>query len=295
MGTTSSTKDAVKRRFSEVASDWADSYAHPDGDALHVKNLMTRLRFVVQAVEGHLPRGAKILDVGCGPGGMAAKLIELGYEVWGVDIAENMIRHAQERCGAERFRVGDIEQIPFPDNTFDGVVCLGVIEYLDADASALGEIERVLKPDGTAVITTPSATCPLYRMDRIGVVAQPLYDFLRYRLRGKPVPARPPQGFGRKYHRDSWFRLLRSAGLEPNEWLCYGWGWHVSSVGIVIGILSRLTERAGNAIGRLLGRARAHRIGDRLARSRVFNWMAFEQLVRVRAVKYNGAAHGKGH
>src|SRR5688572_19255154 len=118
-----SSKETVKRSFSERASEWAASYADPELQSLNLKNLMARQRFAVQMVETSLPRGSKILDIGCGPGEMAAKLIERGYEVWGVDIAEPMVRYASERCGANRFRVGDIEQIPFPDRTFDGAVC----------------------------------------------------------------------------------------------------------------------------------------------------------------------------
>jgi ubiquinone/menaquinone biosynthesis C-methylase UbiE len=285
MTATPSSKDVLRKRFSEVASDWAASYADPDVGALHVKNLMARQRFVIEMVEARVPRGAKLLDVGCGPGETAAKLMQRGYEVWGVDIAQPMIRHAQERCGAERFRVGDIEQIPFPDSTFEGVLCLGVIEYLDADGAALREIARVLKPGGTAVIATPSATCPLYQMDRVGVVVQPLYDFLKYRLRGRPWPVRPPQGFGRKYRRASWFSQLRSVGLEPNGWLCYGWGWHVSSVGTLVEFLARIVERLGRLFERVLGRSTLQRIGGRVARSRMLNWMAFEQLVRVHSLK----------
>src|SRR5687768_17412550 len=111
-----SSKDSVKRTFGERASEWAACYC--DGEP-RTQNLMARQRFALQMVEAGLPYGSKILDAGCGPGGMAAKLMQRGYEVWGLDIAEPMIRHARERCGTDRFRVGDIERIPFPDNTFD--------------------------------------------------------------------------------------------------------------------------------------------------------------------------------
>src|SRR5260370_25436688 len=78
-----------------------------------------------------------------------------------------MARYARARCGSNRFRVGDMERLPFPDDTFDAVVCLGVIEYLAADDRALREIWRVLRPGGTAVISTPSAISPLHHLDRL--------------------------------------------------------------------------------------------------------------------------------
>jgi ubiquinone/menaquinone biosynthesis C-methylase UbiE len=283
-----SSKDSVKRSFGERASEWATCYSGREPRTLSVKTLMARQRFALQIVEAALPYGSKILDAGCGPGEMAAKLMQRGYEVWGLDIAEAMVRRARERCGVNRFRVGDIERIPFPDNTFDGVVCLGVLEYLDTDAKALREIERVLKPGGMAVVSTPNAICPLYQMDRIIAAAESLYAFAKHRLRGKPVPARPAN-FGvdrrHKYHRGSWLRLLRSVCLEPEERLCYGWGWYNSRVGTFVELLSWSAERFGRILERFLGRTLLHRAGDALARRRALNWVAYEQLVRLRAAK----------
>lgn len=248
---------------------------------------MTRQRFVVQLVEAGLPRGSKILDVGCGPGEIAAKLMQHGYEVWGLDIAEPMIRHACERCGTSHFRVGDIEHIPFQDGTFDGVVCVGVLEYLDADGGALREIERVLKPGGRAVLSTPNALCPWHHMDRAVAAAEALYGFAKYRLRGRPAPtATATTGVEhRTYRRGSWLRLLHSRGLEPEECVCYGWGWYNSRLGTLAEQLSRSVQRLRAILERLLGRALVHRVGDRLARTRPFSWLAYEQLVRLRVAK----------
>jgi SAM-dependent methyltransferase len=283
-----SSKHSVKRTFGERAGEWASSYADREPRTLSVKTLMARQRFALQAVEASLPYGSKILDAGCGPGEMAAMLMQRGYEVWGIDIAEPMVRHARERSSANRFRVGDIERIPFPDSTFDGVVCLGVLEYLDSDAKALTEIGRVLKPGGKAVVSTPNALCPLYQVDRVIAAAESLFAFAKYRLRGKPMPARPVNfGVDRRnmYHRGSWLRLLRSVSLEPEERLCYGWGWYYSRVGSFVELLSWSAERLRRILERFFGRTLLHRAGDSLARSRVFNWVAYEQLVRLRAAK----------
>ena len=143
----------------------------------------------------------------------------------------------------------------------------------------------MLVPGGSALIATPSAACPLYHIDRIALAAQPLYDFVKYRLRGRHAPERPLQGYGRKYRRAPWLRSLRAKGLEPNAWLCYGWGWHNTRVGAAVDHLSRGLDKIGRTLARILGRGRLDHVGDTLARSRFVNWMAFEQLVRVRAAK----------
>jgi ubiquinone/menaquinone biosynthesis C-methylase UbiE len=285
-----STKEAVTTAFSERANEWAANYAHAVPPDLSMKNLRTRQRFALELIEAALPRGSRILDAGCGPGEMAAKLMMAGYEVWGVDVAGPMIEHARRLCGTERFQVADIERIPFPDHSFDGVVCLGVIEYLDSDTAALREIRRVLKPGGTAVLSTPSAICPLYRIDRMLSRLTPaidlLSDVLRYRLRRRPVPVRlrvPPLGH-RTYHRHRWLRRLRSEGLHSVEWLCYGWGWYTTRLGVLIEGLSHKAAQLRQVVERHGGSALLHSAGSALSRNVVVNWVGYEQLVRLRAV-----------
>lgn len=286
-----SSKARVKSVFGERATEWAASYDDPEPRSLPAQNLISRRRLALEIVQAAVPRRSVILDAGAGTGDMAAQLMECGHEVWGLDIAEPMIRHARTRTGSDRFWVGDLEQIPFRDNMFDAVVCLGVIEYLDSDQQALREMWRVLKPGGTAVIATPSATCPLQVIDRalLGLMAaaRPAYHFMKYRLRGKPAPFRQPPTVvaNRKYHRGKWLRLLRSLGLQPEEWICHGWGWYMSPLGFLAQSLSQKENVFRRGIERLFGRAALSRAGDRFVRSRALNWLASEQIVRVRAIK----------
>jgi ubiquinone/menaquinone biosynthesis C-methylase UbiE len=284
-------KQQVKNVFGERAGDFADCYADPEPQSLPARNLLSRRQHALEMVQAAVPRPSMILDAGCGTGDIAAQLMECGHEVWGVDIAEPMIRLARERCGSDRFRVGDLEQMPFEDNMFDAVVCLGVIEYLDSDEQALREMWRVLKPGGTAVIATPNAISPLQLLDRallvLMPVAAPLYDFMKYRLRGKPMPLRQSPGvvLNRKYHRRSWLRLLRSLGLQPEEWICHGWGWYMSPLGRLTTFLSKKEKVFRRGFERFFGRASASRASDRFVRSPALNWLASEQIVRVRAIK----------
>lgn len=287
-----SSKQRVKSLFSERAAEWAAVYSAHQERPLEAKNLNARLRLAQEMLEAEVPPAAKVLDVGCGPGEMAARLTGRGYEVWGLDIAEPMIRYARARCGADRFRVGDAENIPFADNTFDAVICLAVVEYLDADERALREIRRVLKPGGRAVVCTANAVCPLYRMDRVLVrleaAARPLYYLVKYRLRGRraPIPSPPLKIAFRRHYRGRWMRYLRSVGLEPEEFICHGWGWYRSQlIGWLVSFLSLQGEVLRLGLERFLGEAASRRIRARFVRNRAFNWLAYEQLVRVRAVK----------
>ena len=259
-----SSTERLKDFFNEQVVEWRAFYSPLAPRTLTAQCLISRQRFALQMVEASVPHGSKILDVGCGTGEMAAELMRRGYDVWGLDIAEARIRSVHERFGADRFRVGDIEHIEFPDNTFDAVVCLGVMEYLDRDEPALQEVWRVLKPGGKAVISTLSAICPFHYMDRVLVVlVRPLYRFVKYRMHGRQLPGPEPRS--RKYFRGRWLRLLRSVRLEPEDWLCHCWGCYT--------------------LPRFFGQAYLGRASDWFARNRALNWLGSHQLVRVRAVK----------
>jgi ubiquinone/menaquinone biosynthesis C-methylase UbiE len=274
-----SSKEGVKSYFDGRATEWAGWYSDTKSRTLEAQNLLSRQRLALEMVEaaGRMP--SKILDVGCGTGELTTKLMGRGYTVWGLDISEAMISHARDRWGTDRFQVGDTEHIPFRNNMFDVAVCLGVIEYQDNDEQTLREIWRVLKPGGRAVISTPSAVSPLYHMDRAVVRLEAL------RGRRAPVNQASSEVVSRRYYRRTWLRQLRSVGLEPEEWICHGWGWYTSRLGDWVMFLSRQGEISRRALERLFGRALVGRASDGFVRNRALNWLASEQLVRVRAVK----------
>ncbi|HLB45565.1 MAG TPA: methyltransferase domain-containing protein [Anaerolineales bacterium] len=108
-----------------------------------------------------LKHGESILDVGCGTGGVTipAKLrVGKTGEVAGIDPAPEMIALARQkasRAGLEiDFRVGVIESLPFPDETFDAVTSSLMMHHLPEhlQVKGLAEIRRVLKPGGRILI-----------------------------------------------------------------------------------------------------------------------------------------------
>ena len=100
---------------------------------------------------------AAFLDAGCGDGRYIAALAgELPDRRAGVDISERILETARQRVTAD-FRQGNLEAIPFADGEFDLVLCSQAIEHvLDADA-AVAELARVLRPDGTLIISTDNS------------------------------------------------------------------------------------------------------------------------------------------
>lgn len=132
--------------------------------------LWMRHRYILDMFDAD---GKNVLDIGCGPGEMLVDLLKRGCTVSGTDISEAMIGLARTNTGpqpggaAVDLRVGDIEAMTYPAASFDAVVCAGVIEYLDGDSKALAELNRVLKPGGTLLISVRNKACPARAIDLV--------------------------------------------------------------------------------------------------------------------------------
>jgi ubiquinone/menaquinone biosynthesis C-methylase UbiE len=135
---------------------WNDLYRDTDNPFNH--NMAIRRDRVVQFVAGHCKPTDKILDLGCGAGVVSEKLIEAGYTVCAVDRSQDMLEHTRKRLSRlpqERYELkqGTCESVPYPDNYFDTILCVGVFGYIDDVVGALLEIRRVLRPGGTVLIS----------------------------------------------------------------------------------------------------------------------------------------------
>ena len=105
------------------------------------------------------PDGARVLEVGCGPGHLSIRLAhEYGLDVTGLDLDPAMIERARanaDRAGNERlpsFVVGDVASLPFPDESFDLVVSTMSMHHWANPTAGLAEIDRVLRPGGRALV-----------------------------------------------------------------------------------------------------------------------------------------------
>lgn len=101
--------------------------------------------------------GKKLLDIACGIGLVLKAGEEAGLKTYGLDISDEAIKRAKAVSPGSELVVGDGEDLPWPDGSFDHVTSLGSLEhYLDPE-KGVREISRVMSADGTAVIMLPNS------------------------------------------------------------------------------------------------------------------------------------------
>ncbi|HLW95864.1 MAG TPA: class I SAM-dependent methyltransferase [Solirubrobacteraceae bacterium] len=114
-----------------------------------------RRRIIDELISGlKLGSGAQILDAGCGSGRNMIDLAELGT-VTGVEISDASVERARQRDVGEVLQCS-LTDLPLPSDAFDVAVCLDVIEHVEDEQGALGEMLRVVRPGGSLVITVPA-------------------------------------------------------------------------------------------------------------------------------------------
>jgi SAM-dependent methyltransferase len=152
-----------------------------------------------------------VLDVGMGAGVLCAELDRRGWAVSGVDLSPAMVDAARRRLPqlAERLARASIHELPFADESFDAVVATGVVEYaVDDLGGAVGELARVLRRGGSAVISFPNQHAPvtIWRAHVLYPTVRAAKSLVRF---GRPAPPRVPMlGLGEVE------RAIAHAGLE---------------------------------------------------------------------------------
>ena len=120
---------------------------------------------------------------------------------YGVDISLPIVRQAYAGFPEQTLRapVADIRHLPFRDGSFDVIYSMGTVEHFDETEQAIGEIFRVLRPGGRAVIGVPNRWDPFLRPLMVAIMnSLGLYGY----------------GFEKSYSRGSLRRMLEQAGFE---------------------------------------------------------------------------------
>jgi ubiquinone/menaquinone biosynthesis C-methylase UbiE len=190
-------------------------------------------------------RGLRVLEIGCGLGTDGAGFARAGAIYTGGDLTEAAVSLARRRFELEglrgEFRVADAEALEFADESFDVVYSHGVLHHTPDIAAAVGEIHRVLRPGGRAVVMVYHRDSYNYRVN-IGLLRRVGAQLLRteaglklaHRLTGEPLESLREHATRIKEDSRSY--------LKPEEFL------------------SRNTDGAGNPLTRVYSRAEAREL-----------------------------------
>ena len=124
---------------------WADTY-----DDLH-NPLISVEEPIIRRLINSIPPG-RALDAACGTGRYARYMSELSHKVSAVDLSAEMLDRARANAPEAEFKSGSLEALPFPDQTFDLVMCGLALTHLSEISRAIAEMARVLKVGGIAII-----------------------------------------------------------------------------------------------------------------------------------------------
>jgi len=102
-----------------------------------------------------LPDSSRVLDLGCAFGFGTRQLLPR-YRAYGHDLSAAYIARARRTVHGAVFTHGTADQAPYPDNWFDGVLLLDVLEHVPDDQSVVREVRRVLRPDGRLIVSVPN-------------------------------------------------------------------------------------------------------------------------------------------
>jgi SAM-dependent methyltransferase len=136
-----------RRRYAEMRPGWQPS-SHVYQDL----------------VAGLLDFRARVLDLGCGRGGVMERLHPQAGFVAGLDPDIRSLR--EHRASGVALACGLAEALPFPDDAFDLVCSSWVLEHVGHPQRAFAEVARILRPGGRFIFLTPNARHPLLMLNR---------------------------------------------------------------------------------------------------------------------------------
>lgn len=189
--------------------------------------------------------GRRVLDVCCGPGMLADGASKRGAEATGLDFSVQAVELASRLAPKARFQQGNAQSLPFPDASFDSVLCGYGMMHLPSPETALREMLRVLCPGGRVALSVWDAT---------GVGFTLVYEAIR--ARGKMDGALP--------HGPDFFQFgipermvaaLTEVGFTDAAAYSFSQDWHVADADRYIDSILSGTVRARAALASQSGAA----------------------------------------
>ena len=218
--------EAVSEYFDRQADYWRDIYVRRE---VLAETYRRRQAAALSLIDGlNLSAGAGALEVGCGAGFCTIALARRGFTVTAVDSAEAMVEVARRQVASAdvaakvEVRLGDARSPPFADGSFQLVVALGLLAWIDRPLPALREMARVTRPGGHLVVTAANRSALHNLIDpTLNPALQPLKRWLRRTAFAAGLDLGPRATL---HSRGAIDRALQQAGLTKVRSLTLGFG-----------------------------------------------------------------------
>lgn len=191
-----STQQDIKNWFDKTYKKWGFMYLRPQ----------PAYEIFGQALNSQ--KGDKHLDVACGLGLLLNTMIKRGVDAHGVDLSDEAIKKASAYCPAANIQQANAEHLPFKDETFDSISCIGSLERMLDREKALREQVRVAKKD--------AKICLMVRNS----------EHFVWKYFWKSLGIRNKEGHQDAMNLSEWTALFEKAGLKvekvyPDHWPYY--------------------------------------------------------------------------
>ena len=150
-------KDLIAKIYERIAVEYDERI--PGSTALDDHFSATEIAFVLERVG----KSDDVLDMGCGTGRLTLPMARQAGSVTGMDLTAGMMAEASRKAQADgldvRFQQGDMAAMPFPDDSFDVVVCMLALMHVPPEdrGRVFAEVRRVLRPGGRLLIGVKNA------------------------------------------------------------------------------------------------------------------------------------------
>lgn len=135
--------DEIQSSVETVRKIWDEQYA--------LRPAFWKGPYDITPITQRLEQGACVLDIGCGVGRYLVPLVRNRFRVIGADLSRQALKLLDSNYSRV---VADIQQLPFPDHSFDAITCYGVLQHLERAGreKAAAELFRVLKHKGVTFV-----------------------------------------------------------------------------------------------------------------------------------------------
>lgn len=129
--------------YDKIADKYTQRYFDDLSDSSYIDKFLS-----------YLPKKAKVLDIGCGPGTFINYTRKKGFDVEGVDLSEEMIKIAKQKNPEGNFKVMDMRKLNYDDASYDSLLAAYSLIHIPSEEipSTLRGFNRVLRPNGTLMI-----------------------------------------------------------------------------------------------------------------------------------------------